>query len=197
MAAPGVHLAPCFPARVAAHLPQKQATPAALALAPPLLARRRANLAAPRAPRSAVLLPERRRHPQELPSYRRSPQLSAAQAPAPPLKVWESSRLPARAPGQERGSAPRAALFQPHSALAHDAPPRIPGQSTARRAPPARTRSPAARPHRALPRYLAHAPYAPVPRRQNIPACAAYRPLTSTLKPLAAASHHPMPRPSN
>ena len=187
MEAPGAHSAPRLPARFAAHLPRKQAMPAALGLAPPLLARRRANPVAPQAPRSPVLLPERRRHPQEPPSYRRSPQLSAAQAPAPPLKVWESSRLPARAPGQERRSAPRAALLPPQPAPEHDAPPRIPGRSTARTAPPARTRSPAARPHRALPRYLARAPYAPVPRRRNIPACTAYQRLACGPWPLHIA----------
>ena len=155
MAAPSVHSAPRLPARLAVDLPRKQATPAALALAPPLLARRLANPAAPRAPSSQVLLPERRRHPQEPPSYRRSQRLSAALAPAPPLKVWESSRLPAMAPGRERQSAPRAALLPPQPAPEHDGPTRIPGQSTARTAPSARTRSPAARPRRALPRYLA------------------------------------------
>ena len=187
MAAPGVHSAPRLPVRVAVHLPRKQATPAALALAPPLLARRRANPAAPRAPRSQVLLPERHRHPREPPSCHRSPQLSAALAPAQPLKVWESSRLPARAPGRERRSAPRAALLPPQPAPEHDAPPRIPGRSTARTAPSARTRSPAARLHRALPRYLARAPYAPVPRRRNIPACAADQRLVCGPRPLHIA----------
>jgi len=110
------------------------------------LARSQAGLRAKSLARPSALSPDSRRHPRPVGLRHHLPAKLAAQEPARLLKVWESSRSPAMAPGQELRSAWGDARPSTAPLPNRGAPTNIPPRSTVRTRATARRRSPAARP---------------------------------------------------
>lgn len=86
---------------------------------------------------------------------------AAKAVPARPLKAWESSRSPAKAPGLERLWEWQAARPFPEPPASRDAPPNIPARNTDRTPAKGQRRFPVAQSCLALPRYRVRAPRVP------------------------------------